>query len=102
MQKYIAIATLGPSALRNQGSKGVIKAAEKHLADIDLQVFRAIHFQNAVGRPSDAFDFKDSTSTCYGDLLSIRNCGDCGAFWTNVRGKMLPKPGFLLDLAYVL
>jgi len=40
MQKYIAITTVGPSALRNQGSKGVIKAAQKHLADIDLQVFR--------------------------------------------------------------
>lgn len=41
MQKYIAVTTIGPSALRNQGSKGVIKAAQKHLADIDLQVFRA-------------------------------------------------------------
>jgi hypothetical protein len=40
MQKYIAITTVGPSALRNQGSKGVIKAAQKHLAGIDLQVFR--------------------------------------------------------------
>lgn len=41
MQKYIAVTTIGPSALRNQGSKGVIKAAQKHLAAINLRVFRA-------------------------------------------------------------
>jgi hypothetical protein len=41
MQKYIAVTTIGPSALRNQGSKGVIKAAQKHLAAIDLGVFQA-------------------------------------------------------------
>lgn len=41
MQKHIAISAIGPSALRNQGSEGVIKAAQKHLADINLQVFSA-------------------------------------------------------------
>jgi hypothetical protein len=41
MQRYIAVTTIGPSALRNQGSKGVIKAAQKHLSDIDLGAFRA-------------------------------------------------------------
>ena len=41
MQKHIAISAIGPSALRNQGSDGVIKAAQKYLADINLQVFRA-------------------------------------------------------------
>ena len=40
MQRYIAVTTIGPSALRNQGSKGVIKAAQKHLAEIDLGDFR--------------------------------------------------------------
>lgn len=40
MQKHIAISAVGPSALRNQGSAGVIKAAQKHLADINLQIFR--------------------------------------------------------------
>ena len=41
MQAYIAVTTVGPSALRNQGSRGVIKAAQKFLASIDLEVFRA-------------------------------------------------------------
>jgi len=40
MQAYIAVTTVGPSALRNQGSKGVIRAAQKFLASIDLGVFR--------------------------------------------------------------
>jgi hypothetical protein len=39
MQRYIAVTTIGPSALRNQGSKGVIKAAQNHLAVIDLGAF---------------------------------------------------------------
>jgi len=41
MQRYIAVTTVGPSALRNQGSKGVIKAAQDHLARIRLRQFRA-------------------------------------------------------------
>jgi len=40
MQRYIAVTTIGPSALRNQGSKDVIKKAQKHLGAIDLNVFR--------------------------------------------------------------
>ncbi|WP_337288578.1 hypothetical protein [Candidatus Methylomirabilis sp.] len=40
MQRYIAVTTIGPSALRNQGSKGVIKAAQNHLTVIDLGAFR--------------------------------------------------------------
>lgn len=40
MQRYIAVTTVGPSALRNQGSKGVIKAAQQHLATIKLSRFR--------------------------------------------------------------
>jgi len=40
MQRYIAVTTIGPSALRNQGSRGVIKAAQRHLAQLDLRVFR--------------------------------------------------------------
>jgi len=40
MQRYIAVTTIGPSALRNQGSKGVIKAAQSYLAVIDLGAFR--------------------------------------------------------------
>jgi hypothetical protein len=40
-QKHIAISVIGPSALRNQGSYGVIKAAQNHLSDIDLHAFRA-------------------------------------------------------------
>jgi len=40
MQRYIAVTTIGPSALRNQGSAGVIKAAQNHLAVIDLGGFR--------------------------------------------------------------
>lgn len=40
MQRYIAVTTVGPSALRNQGSKGVIKAAQAHLAVINLAKFR--------------------------------------------------------------
>lgn len=41
MQRYIAVTTIGPSALRNQGSAGVIKAAQNYLAVIDLGAFRA-------------------------------------------------------------
>jgi len=41
MQRYIAVTTVGPSALRNQGSKGVIKAAQRFLARMDLEPFRA-------------------------------------------------------------
>jgi hypothetical protein len=41
MQSYIAITTIGPSTLRNQGSKGVIKAAQKYVASIDIRIFRA-------------------------------------------------------------
>jgi hypothetical protein len=41
MQTYIAITTIGPSTLRNQGSKGVIKAAQKYVASIDIRIFRA-------------------------------------------------------------
>ncbi len=40
MQRYIAVTTVGPSALRNQGSKGVIKAAQNYLAVMDLGAFR--------------------------------------------------------------
>jgi hypothetical protein len=29
MQRYIAVTTIGPSTLRNQGSKGVIKSAQQ-------------------------------------------------------------------------
>jgi len=41
MQHYIAVTTIGPSVLRNQGSEGVIKAAQKHLAVINLGIFQA-------------------------------------------------------------
>ena len=41
MQRYIAVTTIGSSAMRNQGSKGVIKAAQKHLAVIELGIFQA-------------------------------------------------------------
>lgn len=39
MQRYIAITTIGPSTLRNQGSKGVIKAAQQYLSKINLRKF---------------------------------------------------------------
>ena len=41
MQRYIAVTTIGPSSLRNQGSVGVIKAAQGYLAKIDLEGFCA-------------------------------------------------------------
>jgi len=40
MQRYIAVTTIGPSTLRNQGSAGVIEAAQNYLAGIDLGGFR--------------------------------------------------------------
>jgi hypothetical protein len=40
IQRYLAITAIGPSALRNQGSGGVIKAARNYLAAIDLGAFR--------------------------------------------------------------
>ena len=36
MQQYLAITTVGPSTLRNQGSKGVINVVQEYLAKIDL------------------------------------------------------------------
>ena len=41
MQRYIAVTTIGPSTLRNQGASGVIEAAQKHLATVELSVFSA-------------------------------------------------------------
>ena len=40
MQRYIAVTTVGPSTLRNQGSKGVIQAAQRFLANMDIEPFR--------------------------------------------------------------
>jgi hypothetical protein len=40
MQRYIAVTTIGPSTLRNQGTPGVIKAAQRYLAVVDLSAFR--------------------------------------------------------------
>ncbi len=39
MQRYIAVTAIGPSTLRNQGSAGVIEAAQDYLAGIDLGGF---------------------------------------------------------------
>ncbi len=41
MQRYIAVTTIGPSTLRNQGSSGVIKTVQKHLATVELSAFHA-------------------------------------------------------------
>jgi len=41
LQRYIAVTSVGPSALRNQGAPGVVKAAQHHLARLDLGRFRA-------------------------------------------------------------
>ena len=46
MQRYIAVTTVGPSALRNQGSKGVIKAAQKYLTEVELSAFRSRNEDN--------------------------------------------------------
>ena len=40
MQGYMAVTTVGSSALRNQGSKGVIKAARTYHAGMGLSNFR--------------------------------------------------------------
>lgn len=39
MQRYIATTTIGPSALRNQGSPGVIEKAQLFLAALDVGMF---------------------------------------------------------------
>lgn len=39
MQEYIAVTTIGPSTLRNQGSKGVIRAAQQYLAVMNIRAF---------------------------------------------------------------
>jgi hypothetical protein len=39
MQRYIAITTIGPSTLRNQGMAGVIQAARNYLAAVELSAF---------------------------------------------------------------
>ena len=39
MQRYIATTTIGPSALRNQGSSGVIEKAQLFLSAVDVGVF---------------------------------------------------------------
>jgi len=41
MQRYIAVTTIGPSTLRNQGASGVIEAAQKHLSNVALSAFSA-------------------------------------------------------------
>ena len=40
MQRFIAVNTIGPSVLRNQKSKGVIKAAQDFLAGVDIGAFQ--------------------------------------------------------------
>jgi len=39
IQRYIAVTTIGPSTLRNQGARGVIEVAQEHLAAVDLSKF---------------------------------------------------------------
>jgi len=39
LQQFVAVTTIGPSALRGQGASGVVDAARKYLAKIDLRVF---------------------------------------------------------------
>ena len=39
MQRYIAVTTVGPSALRNQGGPGVIETAQRFLAALDMRIF---------------------------------------------------------------
>jgi len=41
MQRYIAVTTVGPSALRNQGGPGVIETAQRFLAALDIRTFAA-------------------------------------------------------------
>lgn len=41
MQQYMAISTIGPSTLRNQGVPGVIKVVREFLTGIDLHEFQA-------------------------------------------------------------
>jgi hypothetical protein len=41
MQQYIAVTTIGTSTLRKQGASGVIEAAQKYLAVVDLSAFSA-------------------------------------------------------------
>jgi hypothetical protein len=43
MQQYLAITTVGPSTLRNQGSKGVINAVQEYLAKNNLCDFNQIN-----------------------------------------------------------
>jgi N-glycosylase/DNA lyase len=40
LQRYVAITTVGPSALRNQGTTGVIQAAQDHLSSLNLHTVR--------------------------------------------------------------
>ena len=37
MQRYIAVTTVGPSTLRNQGGPGVIEAAQRFLSELDIR-----------------------------------------------------------------
>lgn len=39
MQRYIAVTTVGPSALRNQGGPGVIETAQRFLGALDMRTF---------------------------------------------------------------
>lgn len=39
MQRYIAVTTVGPSALRNQGGPGVIDMAQRFLSALDIHTF---------------------------------------------------------------
>lgn len=39
MQRYIAVTTIGPSTLRNQGGPGVIEATQRFLSALDIHAF---------------------------------------------------------------
>lgn len=49
MQQFIAVTTIGPSSLRNQGSKDVIKEARNQLSAIDLNRFSVEEETNFLG-----------------------------------------------------
>lgn len=38
MQRYIAVTTVGPSTLRNQGAPGVIEAAQRFLSQLEIHI----------------------------------------------------------------
>jgi len=85
MQRYIAVTTVGPSALRKQGARGVLKTAQDYLGSTDLYRFRAADEAGFLRALDDATE-------------ELRSAFPCGAQNWGAARKALNL--FLRDICY--